>query len=59
MSKGANQKQKLLYIQKFLQEKTDENHGVTVNEIINYLEKNDISAERKSIYTDIKTGNTN
>ncbi len=55
MSKGANQKQKLLYIQKFLQEKTDENHGVTVNEIINYLEKNDISAERKSIYTDIKT----
>lgn len=55
MSKGPNQKQKLLYIQKFLQERTDENNGVTVNEIIDYLEENGVTAERKSIYTDIKT----
>ncbi len=55
MSKGPNQKQKLLYIQKLLEEKTDEKHGVTVNEIIEYLEDKGISAERKAIYTDIKT----
>lgn len=54
MSKKTNQKQKLLYIQKLFFEKTDENHGVTVNDIIDYLEENEIQAERKSIYADIR-----
>lgn len=54
MSKSTNQKQKLLYIQKLFFEKTDENHGVTVNDIIDYLEENEIQAERKSIYADIR-----
>ncbi|MCH5201653.1 MAG: WYL domain-containing protein [Oscillospiraceae bacterium] len=55
MAKNITQQQKLLYLQKFFYEFTDENHGVTINEIINYLNEHDISAERKSIYGDIKT----
>lgn len=52
---GANSKLKLkiLYIMKILMEKTDENHAMTVNEIIKELEKYGIKAERKSIYSDI------
>ena len=55
MAKNPKQKQKLLYVLKFLTEKTDENNGVTVNDIIDYLDSFDIKAERKSIYDDIKT----
>jgi predicted DNA-binding transcriptional regulator YafY len=34
-------------------ENTDEAHGITMSQILNLLEKNDISADRKSIYRDI------
>ena len=34
-------------------EKTDEEHAVTTQEIIDYLALQGIAAERKSIYTDI------
>lgn len=52
MAKGSNQKLKLYYLLKFLQEKTDDEHAVTMPEILAYLQKHDISAERKSIYAD-------
>lgn len=55
MPKSINQKAKLLYIQKFLLEETDENHPLTVNQIINKLAEQGINAERKSIYDDIET----
>lgn len=55
MSKKENQRQKLLYLAKMFHQKTDENHGLTVGEIIDYLDKCGVSAERKSIYNDIKT----
>lgn len=55
MSKNPKQKQKLLYILKLLYEKTDQDHGVTLQQIIDYLEDNEIKAERKSIYDDIRT----
>ncbi len=55
MAKNPKQKQKLLYVLKYLTEKTDENNGVTVNDIIDYLDSFDIKAERKSIYDDLKT----
>ncbi|MDD6186761.1 MAG: WYL domain-containing protein [Oscillospiraceae bacterium] len=55
MSKSEKQKLKLLYIKRFLEKKTDKNHGVTVREIIEYLDKNGISAERKSIYSDLES----
>ncbi len=54
MAKNPRQKQKLLYIQKILLDKTDENHGLTVNEIINELNSYGITAERKSIYDDLR-----
>lgn len=54
MPKNPKQKQKLLYIMKFFLEKTDEEYGVTVADIIDYLDEYDITAERKSIYNDIE-----
>lgn len=55
MPKSPKQKQKLLYIIDYLMEHTDETHTVTTPQIIEHLERNDISAERKSIYDDIQT----
>lgn len=55
MSKRENQKLKLLYIAKLFTEKTDEEHTVTVNDIITYLEGVGIASERKSIYDDIES----
>lgn len=54
MAKTYNQKMKLLYIVKILQEKTDENHYMTAAELIKELDKEGIRAERKSIYSDIQ-----
>lgn len=53
MAKSEKQKLKLLYIADMLKEYTDENHTITTQEIIDRLAKEDISAERKSIYNDI------
>lgn len=55
MPKGTNQKVKLIYIIKYLMENTDENHKVTMPDILKYLEGYDITAERKGIYNDIET----
>ena len=54
MAKNPKQKQKLLYIMKFFTEKTDDDYGVTVSDIIEYLDGYGIAAERKSIYSDIE-----
>lgn len=54
MAKGTKQKLKLIYLIKYLLEKTDEEHKVTMSELIEYLESNEITAERKSIYDDIE-----
>lgn len=53
MPRGTNHKFKLLYLMQIMQEKTDENHGLTMTEILNELSKMDVTAERKSIYTDL------
>ena len=39
MAKGAMQKSKLLYLAKIFSENTDEEHGLTVNELIDALDK--------------------
>ena len=57
MPKSENQKQKLLYIAKYLMENTDETHAVSTPQLIEYLNNNGIKAERKSIYNDIDTLN--
>ena len=55
MPKGTKQKLKLIYLIKYLMENTDENHKVTMADILRYLESCEISAERKSIYADMES----
>ncbi len=53
MAKGTNQKKKIIYLMKILLECTDESNYLTMPQIIKKLETYDITAERKSIYSDI------
>ena len=53
MAKGYNQKLKLLYLVDILKRQTDEDHPMSAAALIEELEKNGVSAERKSIYDDI------
>ena len=55
MAKSPNQKLKLLYLMDYFRRYTDEKHLVSVADMIAYLDKYDVSAERKSIYDDIET----
>lgn len=50
MPKSPNQKLKLLYLMQILLEKTDENHQMSVAEMIKALAAFGISVERKTIY---------
>ena len=52
MAKGNNQKLKLSYLTKIMLEKTDDEHGLTLQQIIDELARYDVSAERKSLYAD-------
>lgn len=54
MPKSQNQKLKLLYIIKILEEQTDEQHYMSTKELIEALAEYDIKAERKSIYNDLE-----
>lgn len=53
MAKGPNQKLKIMYLNKMLLEKTDENHPMGVNDMIAELGKLGVNAERKTIYDDL------
>lgn len=54
MAKGPNQKLKLLRLWQILNERTDEDHPITTPELIRLLAQEEITAERKSIYTDME-----
>ncbi|MBE6017551.1 MAG: WYL domain-containing protein [Lachnospiraceae bacterium] len=55
MAGSANSKKlKLLYLIRILYEKTDEDHPITMEEILDSLLSYGIEAERKSIYSDIE-----
>ena len=54
MPKSPMQKSKLLYILKFLETHSDEEHTVTIEDIVSYLDSKGISAERKSLYDDFE-----
>ena len=54
MPRASQQKLKIMYIMKALLENTDEEHGLSVAQITEMLERNGITAERKSIYDDIE-----
>ena len=52
MAKSEKQKQKLFKILEMLMRESDDEHGLTVNEIISRLAEYGIKAERKSLYDD-------
>jgi len=54
MAKSPNQKTKLLHLARMLLRQTDEDHPLTVPEIIERLAREDIKAERKSVYDDLE-----
>lgn len=53
MPKNPNQKLKLLYLYQILLQKTDEEHKISMEEILQALARCGVEAERKSIYSDI------
>jgi len=55
MAKSANQKLKLLRLYDILLHQSDEDHPITVPELIAQLERWEIKAERKSIYDDLES----
>ena len=54
MPKGTNQKFKLYRLAQIMLGKTDEEHYITMPEIMENLAEYDITADRKSIYTDLR-----
>ena len=55
MANTGKSKIKILLLLRMLQEETDAEHGLTMTQIIERLAEYGVDAERKSIYTDIKT----
>ena len=51
--KGDNQKLKMLYLVKIFSEETDDNHYITMPDIIRKLAAYGVNADRKTIYQDI------
>ena len=54
MPKGTNNKFKLFRLAQIMLEKTDEEHYITMPEIMAALNEYEITADRKTIYTDLK-----
>lgn len=55
MARSSFQKLKILYVMEYLLRNSDENHPVTVAQLIAELASHGISAERKSVYDDIES----
>ena len=53
MPRSRKQILKSWYLADFLRENTDVDHPIGMGDILEFLEKNDISAERRSVYADI------
>lgn len=53
MPKNPHQKLKLLHLYRILLQKTDDEHKLSVDELLQQLSRCGIDAERKSIYSDI------
>lgn len=54
MPKGTNQKFKLYRLAQIMQEKTDDEHYITMPEIMAGLAEYEVTADRKSIYIDLR-----
>ena len=55
MARSENQKLKTMAVLDILRENTDDEHGISMPEIIEKLGARGITAERKSVYKDIET----
>ena len=58
MSRSAEQKVKLLVLYDLLEKKTDEEHPMTTNDIVEELAKLGITATRQTLYGDIEVLNS-
>ena len=54
MPKSEGQKLKLLYLADLLRRETDEDHALSLSDILSRLEELGVHAERKSIYDDLR-----
>lgn len=54
MPKGSNSKLKLYRLGQIMLERTDDEHYITMPEILSALQEYDITADRKTIYADLK-----
>lgn len=53
MPRSSFQKLKIIYTMEYLLKNSDEEHPVSTSQIIAYLKSHDITAERKTVYSDI------
>ena len=54
MAAGDNQKLKMLYLMKILSEETDEEHGLSAQELMARLESCGVNVKRKTLYEDLE-----
>ena len=54
MPKSENQKQKILFVMDYLQKHSHKDNPINTTELIRMLKQENISADRKSIYSDIQ-----
>ena len=54
MAKGENQRLKLLYLLDILNTYTDDEHALSMAELVSKLDACGVNAERKALYTDIE-----
>lgn len=54
MPKGSNQKLKLYHLAQIMLENTDDGHYITMPEIMSALEAYEVTADRRTIYADLK-----
>ena len=52
--KGENQKLKMLYLSRLFMEQTDDEHGLTMAQIIEKLSAQGVNADRKTLYLDFE-----
>ena len=55
MPKLAGQKEKLIRLARILEAQTDEEHPMSIKELIAALHAEGVEAERKSLYSDLET----
>ena len=54
MAQSENQRLKLLYLMKILSEETDDKHGLNLKDVTAKLNAYDITADRKTLYSDFE-----